>query len=372
MKILHINSYYYSSLFYKNLYNLQEKTGTKIDVFVPVSTTSNNKNFDYGNYTLISKNHSKYDRLCFFIKHFKILKDIKQKYNINNYDLIHAHSLFSNGYIAYKLFLKYKVPYVVAVRNTDVNVFFKKMFFLRKLGINILKNAKEIIFISDTYKKETFDKYIPKKYHEILTKKTHVVPNGIDNYWIDNHTKKSKTITDKNVNVVFAGRIDKNKNIIPVVKACNLLKKDGYNVKFTIVGKTLDYSELKKALEYGFVEYLDMQPKEKLLDIYNKSHIFAMASQKETFGLVYAEAITQGLPIIYTKNQGFDGQFDEGTVGYHVDCLNINDIYLKLKMIIKNYDELVNNCLKFYNKYNWENISDIYMKIYKGDNYEVK
>lgn len=40
-----------------------------------------------------------------------------------------------------------------------------------------------------------------------------------------------------------------------------------------------------------------------------------MPSHKETFGLVYAEAMSQGLPIIYTKNQGFDGQFPDGYVG---------------------------------------------------------
>ena len=29
-----------------------------------------------------------------------------------------------------------------------------------------------------------------------------------------------------------------------------------------------------------------------------------MPSKHETFGLVYAEAMTQGLPVIYTKNEG--------------------------------------------------------------------
>ena len=43
-----------------------------------------------------------------------------------------------------------------------------------------------------------------------------------------------------------------------------------------------------------------------------------MPSRYETFGLVYGEAMSQGLPIIYSKGQGVDGYFKEGTVGYGV------------------------------------------------------
>ena len=368
MRVLHINSYYFSSLFYKKLYDLQEKKGTEIDVYVPVSSDKNINNFDYGKYTLISKNHNKYDRFAFYIKHFKILKDLRKKYLFENYDVIHAHSLFSNGYLAYMLNKEFNIPYVVAVRNTDVNVFFGKVFFLRKLGIEILKKAKAIIFISDVYKEKTLKKYIPNKYHDVFLKKTFVIPNGIDNYWIENRVMVPKKIDSNKINIVYAGRIDKNKNIVPVAKACELLKQDGYNVNFTIIGKVCDKSEFNQLNKFDFVNYISVQPKEKIIEIYKEQHIFAMASKKETFGLVYAEAITQGLPIIYSKEQGFDGQFKEGTVGYHVDSGCVNDIYLKFKKIIKNYNTLSENCLSFYNKYNWEDIVKIYGHVYEHNN----
>jgi len=47
-----------------------------------------------------------------------------------------------------------------------------------------------------------------------------------------------------------------------------------------------------------------------------------MPSITETFGLVYAEALSQGLPVLYTRGQGFDRQFEEGEVGYAVDCFD--------------------------------------------------
>ena len=43
---------------------------------------------------------------------------------------------------------------------------------------------------------------------------------------------------------------------------------------------------------------------------------FCLPSHAETFGLVYVEAMSQGLPIIY-EGQGFDKQFQDG----EVDCI---------------------------------------------------
>src|SRR5690606_19135661 len=40
--------------------------------------------------------------------------------------------------------------------------------------------------------------------------------------------------------------------------------------------------------------------KEELIRIYRDCHLFVMPSRNETFGLVYVEAMLQGLPILYT------------------------------------------------------------------------
>jgi len=116
--------------------------------------------------------------------------------------------------------------------------------------------------------------------------------------------------------------------------------------------------------DYPFINYIPPKPKEELINIYRNNDIFIMPSIHETFGLVYAEAMSQGLPIIYTKGQGFDGQFLEGIVGYHVNCKDPKDIYKRIKDILKNYESISNNCIKKANKFNWGKISDQYHNIY--------
>ena len=51
--------------------------------------------------------------------------------------------------------------------------------------------------------------------------------------------------------------------------------------------------------------------KDKLQAVYAQNSIFAMPSLAETFGLVYVEAMSQGLSVLYTKGEGIDGLFEE-------------------------------------------------------------
>lgn len=89
-----------------------------------------------------------------------------------------------------------------------------------------------------------------------------------------------------------------------------------------------------------------------------------MPSLRETFGLVYAEALTQGLPVIYTKGQGFDGQFNEGEVGYSVDSEDSDDIANKVLHIMRDYEELTKKCIELCWKFDWKHITSQYVQIY--------
>ncbi len=93
--------------------------------------------------------------------------------------------------------------------------------------------------------------------------------------------------------------------------------------------------------------------------------MFIMPSFTETFGMVYAEALTQGLPVIYTRGEGFDGNFDEGEVGYSVNSSNYIEISDRILKIIKNYDKISGNCVTAANKFEWTNICKKYELIYK-------
>jgi glycosyltransferase involved in cell wall biosynthesis len=365
MNILHVNSYYADGRFYKNLYEEQKKQGIDISVYVPAGKEIEN-DFDYGCYTKIIKNHNALDRYFFHLKHNKISKDIQQQYAMKSFDLIHAHSLFSNGYIAWKMKEKYNIPYIAAIRNTDANIFFKKMIHLRKLGIRILENAERIIFLSPAYCKYVINEYMPPNIREKLFSKSTIVPNGIDPFWLKNIANDNmKKINGNDIKLVYAGAVNKNKNLKATLEASELLIDQGLKITLNVAGEIKDKPLFKDLISHEFVHYHGVQKKEGLIGIFKENDIFVMPSKTETFGLVYAEAMSQGLPVIYTRGQGFDGQFQDGEIGYAVNAEDPKEIAETVKLIIQNYNEISVRCVNNTRKFDWNLIAQKYKEIYE-------
>ncbi len=155
--ILHIINDYSGSKVYKNLIKEIDRIGYAQTVYVPARKSSliGNNAISFINpnsriiYSLIINNHL--DRIYYFRKINKLLGDINSKVDVRCIRFIHAHTWFSDGGVAYELSKRTGIPFMVTVRNTDLNVFYKYMFFLREHGFRILEHAKKIIFISKSY-----------------------------------------------------------------------------------------------------------------------------------------------------------------------------------------------------------------------------
>ncbi|MCC3356089.1 glycosyltransferase family 4 protein [Bacillus sp. REN16] len=372
MKILNINSYYLSSSLYQPMEENLKRTGLNLTTYVPIHSTYKARkeiSFPLPEHVYVSKCYKKYERIFFHLKHTKIIRDFFIKFKLENYDILHAHSLFSNGYIAYLSYKKYKKPYIVTVRSTDINVFFKRMLNLRRLGLNILLNANQVIFLSESHKNECFEKYIPSKYKSQILKKTLIIPNGIDNFWFENKpVEPMGNIKTEKAKLIFVGDDSKRKNLKTLVSACDFLVGKKYQIELYVAGNINEKTKMN-LVEKKYINFLGHVKKEELLLLYRQSDIFVLPSITETFGLVYAEAMSQGLPVLYTKEQGFDNQFDDGVVGYPVNCMDPIDIADKIIKVLDKYNDFYKRNIQLVNKFKWENIVKMYEQIYKNSNY---
>src|SRR5699024_12238501 len=111
------------------------------------------------------------------------------------------------------------------------------------------------------------------------------------------------------------------------------MEKTGIELQILIVGKIVekDYAEQINKKGQGLVTIHSPVEVNELISIYRENDIFIMPSFSETFGLVYPEAMSQGLPVLYTKGQGFDGQYEDGYVGYPACADNPKDIAEKIQ-----------------------------------------
>ena len=297
-----------------------------------------------------------------------VTREIEQCYEISEFDCIHTYFLFNDGYCARKLLKKYGVPYLTTVRNTDLNDFFLGRKRLKRYGIKILKDSDAVFFLCPAYKNYVINKILPKKLRKDIEDKSYIIPDGIDDFWLKNkniakeYNSCFKRVNNKYIRIIFAGAIEVNKNPVAILEAITILESKGWKVDFIVAGKIVD----KNVYDTIFprIIYKGVLSKDKLIEEYRDADVFVMPSHKESFGLVYAEAMSQGLPVVYTRGQGFDGQFPEGQVGYAVDDNNPNEIADAIERICSNYEEISRNCVRMVDKFDWNEIDKEYYKIY--------
>lgn len=368
LSILHIcNDFSYTKV-HKNLYSKLDElqAGSQI-IFNPLQKKNNKgKNKicfeDSESEIVYSKLLLKHHRFLFLNK-IKFLEP--QLFQVLNgkkrVDVIHATTLFSDGALAYKAYKKYKTPYIVTVRNTDINIFLKFRPDLIFLANQIIANASKVLFVSQSNYKLFREHFLVRNVIKDFECKVEVITNAIDDFWLHNRLKNRG---NKPTGILFIGRFDTNKNVLTLIEAFKQIAKQYPNLTLNLVGgqgscheKVL--SNLNNQIKYwGYIS-----DKERLQEMYLSNHIFAMASLKETFGLVYLEAISQGLPILYSKGQGIDGEFHL-PVGEACDPKSIVDTREKLLKLIEHYSNYTVNKVDL-SSYSWTNVAKKYINIYK-------
>ncbi|MFD2100203.1 glycosyltransferase family 4 protein [Flagellimonas iocasae] len=370
-KLLQISNDFADQKIYVNLVRNLSEQGFHQIVYVPLkwkhkidwNKDSTIENVEYF-YSYILK-RSLLFRLRYFNKINLVTRDVEEKIDLKKVSLVHAHFLFSDGGVAYKLKKKYGIPYVVSVRASDIFTFFGKMIHLRRFGNKIMEEAERVIFINHSYVHILEEKYLQKSFANAIKGKISIIPNAIDSKWFNVQLKqKERTSPFK---LLYVGRIVKRKKLDIVLKAVEQLNNNSHSeYHLDVVGEGGFMLEAQKAPPENVKFHGKITSFDDLLKVYSQCHAFVMPSIKETFGLVYIESLSQGLPIIYCKNEGVDGYFEKGEVGMAVNPDSTKEIIEAVHHIELNYQELSKNAIAASRKFTWDESTEKYISIYKG------
>ena len=368
MHCLHICNDFSGSKVHSKLYTYLDETGITQTVYNPIrkETIINNKQVNFKNKKskiLYSKKLSKKHSLLYKSKIKFLLNDfISKNVDPTTFDLIHATTLFSDGGLALALHKLYKKPYIVTIRSTDLDIFLKYRPDLIFLAKKILQSASKIIFISNSLKRKFDNHKLVKLVLPNFNNKINIVYNGIDKYWLNNKNKVLKKIT-KPIKILYVGSLIDRKNSIKLCKSIILLNNQETKYELSIVGNGAQKKEIEQlAKAHNYINFIgNIYDKTELKKYYDTHHIFAMPSVRETFGLVYVEALTQNLPILYCENEAIDGVFD-CKIGSSCQP-NVISIGNEIENIVASYNNHQINNIDF-NKFNWSIISNEYLSIY--------
>lgn len=351
MKLLYISEDYLNTKVHHNLCENLSKIGIDVTVYTVARKASAsqhiNNTFGTASYSLLRFDFDGCESLYKFDFFHKIRVKygyLKRNIDLSRFDVVMASTVFSEGAVALRIKHEYNIPYIVCVRGTDVNFYFRRMPHLWLIGRSVITAASRIIPITRNLLNNLGNRFAISGLKNILERNSTFINNGIDQIWIDNYSPRQKQ--ERPNRILFIGHLEENKNIVRLQEAIADLKPRFPDIRLTIIGGQAEcYDTVMQLCEQNpdTFSYLGkIYDKEKLLQIVREHDIFAMVSHSETFGLVYVEAMSQGLPVLYTKGQGIDGVFSKkiGEAVISTDEESIKDGLSRLIREYKTYDSL--------------------------------
>lgn len=264
-------------------------------------------------------------------------------------DVVYAHFGFYAGYVMGKLGKNYNIPVVTQEHYSYL--------MGKDISQKILKYEKEAIVNS---------KYfccVSNNLKESLKK----------NIQLDEKDREKLLVLENMLNCKFAyqplvekekfvflsvGNMNPRKNFDLLIEAfCSAFdKQDKVELRIGGTGeeeKHLHQLVKEKGREHQII-FLGLLSRENVYAENVKCNCFALMSKKETFGIVYREALAVGRPIITSVHGGFDEDLDP-LDGIQVDTFEVQDVARAMKKMRDTYDtyklsEISKRCLSKYSE----------------------
>jgi glycosyltransferase involved in cell wall biosynthesis len=222
---------------------------------------------------------------------------------------------------------------------------------------------------------------IKNKYH-IRPKKMFYIPNGVDLEKFrpakdEEKTEDEEILKKYGLNqkkyIAFWGRMEPVKGISNLIKGFDRIVKRNpeYELVILSIPSNWEYYHNEVLKIYGGLSqevkskvkiFTEKFPEKELLTLIRNASIGAFPSIKEAFGLVAVEAQACGLPVVVGNTGGLKENVIEKKTGVLVNGNNPDSIASGLEYVIANRKELAENTLPFSKKYDWNSITEKYVK----------
>jgi glycosyltransferase involved in cell wall biosynthesis len=184
--------------------------------------------------------------------------------------------------------------------------------------------------------------------------------------------KEQHSIKETDVLIGYIGRLVKGKGVAILIDALRELKKEDKNVKLLLAGGTTDYvPEIRRIIEREGLPVILIEnfPEAKKNLLFNVLDVFVLASQSESFGVVFLEAWACKKPVIGTRMGAIESLLSEGEDSLLFEPNDVDDLCLKVKQLISDAAKRIEFGLNGYKKveenYTWPVIVSKYREAYQ-------
>lgn len=267
------------------------------------------------------------------IRIYKKILDINERQilQLNEIDIIHCHKLTFEGIAGFYLAKKLNKKLLISIRQTDFFVLeYRKD--LKPFMKEILQYASKVFFIAPYMKSRLLKIFGEEFYNKVLKSKLVFLPNRVN---MNNFSFTDKQRTGNFITIAWMHKRAVNrKNIYNLFKAVKQLNDNSFIIDVIGGGEYLDAVK-SWAKSLGIeqqINFVGFKKNNELEPYFSNSKGFILPSHSESFGVVYAEALVSGTPILYTLGTGFDGLFEN--VGPRVNSRSVDSIAKGIKDLI--------------------------------------
>ncbi len=248
-----------------------------------------------------------------------------------NLDIIHTQTEFSLGIFGRIMARELKLPIV----HTYHTIYEDYTHYLTRFKA-LDRRAKAF---ARTYSKvccNTVEQVIvpTEKTKQLLTryhvhKEISVIPTGIDLHKFDRSNysaeevaslKKQYGILPEQKVLLYLGRVSQEKNLEEVIRAMPEYMKKREDAVFVVVGSGPALEKLKSLAERLKLKdrftFTGAKPWDTIGLFYRLGDVFVSASQSETQGLTYIEALASGVPVVAREDKCLEDILVQGVNGY--------------------------------------------------------
>ncbi len=246
----------------------------------------------------------------------------RQRMKMIPLDIVHAHSPFTAGSEALRLAVLRKLPLVASFHSKYYDDFLKttKSEALARAGVKFVVDYYERCDEVWAVGENTADVLRGYGYKGDVV----VMPNGVTL-----RTAKKQAIQEverrwglgRDPMILFAGQMNWKKNILRVLEACAMLKKDGHRFQLVLAGQGPDLKEIeKKIYELNLADRTHLAghiTDNEILDgLYARATAFAFPSLYDNAPMVVREAAVMGTPSVLVRGSSAAEIVTDGENGY--------------------------------------------------------
>ena len=310
-------------------------------------------------------------------------------------DVIHSHTEFSVGTFARIISRQFNIPLVHTYHTMyeDYTHYITKGYFD--------KSSKKIVeYLTLFYCDKTTNELIvpTKKTYDLFKQKygvdrnIYIIPTGIEieRFYTENvdnnkveEIRKKLSLKEDSFNIVFVGRLAKEKNVDLLLNAQKNIVEKSKNINLIIIGDGPDMDEYKKSVCKLKIDnnviFVGKVPWETVPLYYRLADVFATASRTETQGLTVIEAMAASVAPICIDDESFRNTVIDGLNG---KIFNDQEEYEKIVVELYKDRKLLNQLQKqarlnaeiHSSKYYGESVLDVYkhaIEHKQNDNYGV-